>query len=46
MLKPIEPRQNRLEMGVMEDLVPSDHLLRILDRYLEFEFIRDQVKSL
>lgn len=46
MLKPIEPRQNRLEMVVMEDLVPSDHLLRKLDRYLDFEFIRDRVKSL
>lgn len=46
MLKPIEPRQNRLEMVVMEDLVPADHLLRKLDRYLEFDFIRDQVKSL
>ena len=46
MLKPIEPRQNRLEMVVMEDLVPTDHLLRKLDRYLNFDFIRDQVKSL
>ena len=46
MLKPIEPRQNRLERVVMEDLVPSDHLLRKLDRYLQFDFIRDQVKSL
>lgn len=46
MLKPIEPRQNRLEMVVMEDLVPTDHLLRKLDRYLDFDFIRDQVKSL
>ena len=33
-------------MVMMEDLVPSDHLLRKLDQYLDFEFIRDRVKSL
>ena len=30
----------------MENLVSSDHLLRKLDRYLEFDFIRDQAESL
>lgn len=30
----------------MEDLVPSDHLLRKIDKCLHFDFIRDHVKSL
>ena len=46
MLKEPTPRQHRLEMVILEDLVPSDHLLRKIDRFINFEFIRDKVRHL
>jgi transposase len=30
----------------MEDIVPEDHLLRLIDRYIDFSFIRNKVKHL
>ena len=41
MLKNPTPRQYTLEMVILEDLVPTDHLLRKIDQYIDFEFIRD-----
>jgi transposase len=46
MLKNPSPRQHTLEMVILEDLVPTDHLLRKIDKYIDFEFIRDQVRHL
>lgn len=46
MLKQSPPTGNQLEMVSMEDLVPKDHLLRKIDRYIDFEFIRDEVAHL
>jgi transposase len=30
----------------MEDMIPEDHLLRLVDRHIDFSFIRDRVKHL
>lgn len=46
MLKNPSPRQHTLEMVILEDLVPVDHLLRKIDKYIDFEFIRDKVRHL
>ena len=46
MLKKPTPRQHTLEMVILEDLVPTDHLLRKIDQYIDFEFIRDAVRHL
>ena len=46
MLKEPAPRQHALEMVILEDLVPADHLLCKIDKYIEFEFIRDKVRHL
>ncbi len=32
-------KQNRLEMVVLEELVPQDHLLRKIDATVDFSFI-------
>ncbi|MGE3463991.1 MAG: IS5/IS1182 family transposase, partial [Pseudomonadales bacterium] len=44
MLKDKAPRQTRLEMVTLEELVPQDHLLRLIDRHIDFSFIHDRVK--
>lgn len=41
MLKDPPPKQHTLEMVTLEELVPQDHLLRAIDRHIEFEFIRE-----
>jgi transposase len=46
MLREPTPRQHTLEMVILEDLVPADHLLRKIDQYIDFEFIRDAVRHL
>ena len=46
MLKEPAPRQHILEMVTLEELVPADHLLRKIDKYIDFEFIRDKVRHL
>lgn len=46
MLKEPAPRQHTLEMVILEDLVPADHLLRKIDKFIDFEFIRDKVRHL
>jgi len=44
----IEPgaHQHALEMVTLESLVPEDHLLRQIDAFIDFEFIRDKVRHL
>ncbi|MGE0621742.1 MAG: IS1182 family transposase [Pseudomonadales bacterium] len=46
MLKDKAPHQTRLEMVTLEELVPKDHLLRLIDRHIDFSFIHDRVKHL
>lgn len=46
MLKPPAPHQHRLEMVTLEELVPLDHLLRLIDRYIPFDFIREATAHL
>ena len=46
MLKEPGAHQHALEMVTLESLVPSDHLLRQIDAFIDFEFIRDKVKHL
>jgi len=46
MLKEPSPQQHELEMVSLESLVPDNHLLRKIDQYIDFEFIRDRVRHL
>lgn len=41
-----DPHQHTLEIVILEDLVPADHLLRKIDEYIDFEFISDKVRHL
>lgn len=36
--------QNEMEFVCLEDLVPQDHLLRKIDKYIDFSFIIEKVK--
>ncbi len=47
MLKPTTARaQTELEMVTLEQLVPKDHLLRLIDAHIRFDFIREQTAHL
>lgn len=46
MLQEPSPQQYELEMVTMEQLVPKDHLVRKIDKSIDFEFIRDEVAHL
>ena len=46
MLREHDSRQIRMEFVSIEELVPRDHLLRKIDRVIDFEFIREKVKGL
>ncbi|MDI3491695.1 IS1182 family transposase [Azoarcus communis] len=46
MLKPAYPAQTELEMVTLEQLVPKDHLLRLLDQHIRFDFIREATEHL
>lgn len=46
MLKEISPQQYELEMVTLEQLVPSNHLVRKIDKHIDFEFIREEVSHL
>lgn len=46
MLKKPLPQQTELEMVTLEGLVPKDHLLRKIDRVIDFSFIHDRVAGL
>ena len=41
MLKRPAPEQTSLEMVTLEELVPADHLLREIDKVIDFSFIHD-----
>lgn len=38
--------QNQMEFVCIEDLVPSDHLLRKVEKHIDFSFIYDKTKDL
>lgn len=46
MLKRPAPEQTALEMVTLDQLVPADHLLRKIDRVIDFSFIHDLTASL
>lgn len=46
MLQEPSPQQYELEMVTMEQLVPQSHLVRKIDKAIDFEFIRDEVAHL
>jgi len=46
MLREHDNRQIGMEFVSIEELVPKDHLLRKIDRVIDFEFIREKVKGL
>lgn len=46
MLKKPLPQQTELEIVTLEGLVPQDHLLRRIERVIDFSFIRDRVAGL
>lgn len=46
MLKKPGPDQTALEMVTLEQLVPSDHLLRKIDAVMDFSFIHERVADL
>lgn len=46
MLKDKAPHQTRIEMVTLEELVPKDHILRLIDQHIDFSFIHDKVKHL
>lgn len=46
MINEIKSTQQKLEMVYIENLVPQDHVLRQIDKYVEFSFIRELTKDL
>ena len=36
-----EKVQNSMEIVMLEQLVPQDHILRKIDKYIDFSFIKD-----
>lgn len=45
MINEINSTQQKLEMVYIENLVPTDHILRKIDKYVDFSFIRELVKD-
>ncbi|SDC82035.1 hypothetical protein SAMN04488112_11782, partial [Melghirimyces thermohalophilus] len=41
MLRSNKEKQNELEFVCIEELVPEDHLLRKVDKHIDFSFITD-----
>ena len=46
MLVQKEDAQNKIILYTMEDLVPEDSLFRKIDKYIDFDFIYDEVKDM
>ena len=38
--------QSEIEVVMLEELVPQDQLLRKIDKYIDFSFIRDLTRDL
>lgn len=46
MLRENDSTQNKLELVYIDNLVPQDHPLRLIDKYIDFSFITELVKDL
>lgn len=46
MLRENDSTQSKLEIVYIENLVPQEHPLRLIDKYIDFSFITDLVKDL
>ena len=46
MLKNNSGKQQEYETVIIKNLVPKDHILRIIDRHIDFSFIRELTKNL
>lgn len=46
MLREKATKQHQIEMVILEDLVPQDHLLRMISKTIDFSFIREKTKHL
>lgn len=46
MINEINNVQQKIELVCIENLVPQDHLLRLIDKYIDFSFIRELTKDL
>lgn len=46
MINEINNIQQKIELVCIENLVPKNHLLRDIDKYIDFSFIRDLTKDL
>lgn len=44
MLRPVKNKQQELEMVTIDQLVPDDHLLRKIDKVIDFSFIYEKVR--
>ncbi|MCM3765297.1 IS1182 family transposase [Neobacillus niacini] len=44
MFKPKEPSQSEFEFVSIDELVPDDHLLRLIDKYVDFSFLLEKVR--
>lgn len=43
MLRKQESKQAEIEMVILEDLVPENHLLRKISKYIDFNFVRERL---
>ncbi len=43
MLRISDSKQTEMELVILEDLVPEDHLLRKIDKYIDFTFVREKL---
>ncbi|WP_212903438.1 transposase, partial [Clostridium polyendosporum] len=46
MIRERKEAQCEIEVVMLEQLVPQDHLLRKIDKYIDFSFIRDLTNDL
>jgi hypothetical protein len=44
MFKPKESSQSEYEFVSMVELVPDDHLLRLIDKYINFSFLLEKIR--
>jgi hypothetical protein len=44
MLRSDKEKQQNYEFVLIEELVPQDHLLRIIDKHIDFSFIIEKVR--
>jgi transposase len=44
MFIPKESSQSEYEFGSIDELVPDEHLLRLIDKYIDFSFLLEKVR--